>query len=192
MTTPFEDLKRLDLDYDLSMGYDLQLAMATLKYERLDEGVRTMGFKLKKTLQGEGLHKLEMRFVRDEDVISAVVFVDLGKTNAKLIVKTPDGQVKMPCPSSSSLVTINYHKNDFGLQTRSYWLRLERNAGGKFEVGLKSTEFEDIVVTVQQYVPDKVIKTDTQTTTQGVKASIMHGSRELAAANVMLEVYVIT
>ena len=93
VTTPFEDLKRLDLDYDLSMGYDLQLAMATLKYERLDEGVRTMGFKLKKTLEGESRHKLEMRFVRDEDITSAVLFVDLGKTNAKLIVKTPDGQV---------------------------------------------------------------------------------------------------
>ena len=105
VTTPFEDLKRLEFDYDLNMGYDLQLAVVTLKYDRFDAGLKTMGFKVKKTLEGEARHKLEMKFIWDQDSTSAVLFVDLGKTNAKLIVKTPNGQVsESSLPHLSNLV----------------------------------------------------------------------------------------
>ena len=96
LTTPFDDLERLDVDYNFNIGSYQQLATVTVKYDRLGQGPKVMGAKLKNSLEAESRHRLEMKLVKESETTSAVLFVNLDKTNAKLVVKTPDGQVWSP------------------------------------------------------------------------------------------------
>ena len=96
LTTPFDDLERLDVDYNFNIGSYQQLATVTVKYDRLGQGPKVMGAKLKNSLEAESRHRLEMKLVKESETTSAVLFVNLDKTNAKLVVKTPDGQVRSP------------------------------------------------------------------------------------------------
>ena len=163
VSTPFVELIKLDMDYDVKMGYELQLVTVTVKYDRLSQA-KSLGIKLKNTLEGAGKHRTEIQLVRDGQSTSALLVVNIEKTNAKLVIKTPDNR------------------------TRSYKVWLDISGRGAYELGAKSTEFQDVLFQVEQYVPEKVLKTEDTTTTTGAKASLKYGGQDLATANIMLEV----